>query len=245
MPHAAPQSSAGHAGQDSATDGQTGMVRCFAGLPLPRNWQDGLAALHRMLDDQCGPDPALFDGLPPRLRWTPPANWHLTLRFLGNVPESRCAEVAGALGAVAFAPVPLALGRIGTFPARGEPRVLWLGLARGTAECARLAEAVDAALAPLGFPREARPFVPHLTLARVREIRRPAGTANARHEGTRAGTGTVMRGEWRHLLRALDAHIADAFPEASCTVRQMVLWRSDPGTGHPVHTPLAVVPARG
>ncbi|MEG6506442.1 RNA 2',3'-cyclic phosphodiesterase [Nitratidesulfovibrio sp. 1201_IL3209] len=251
------------------------MLRCFVGLPLPPEWQDRLAALR----DELGVsghasghspgdarDPALADLLR-RLRWTPPGNWHLTLRFLGDVPASRRDEVADALKAIAFAPVPLAVGRAGVFPARGAPRVLWLGLARGARECAALAGAVNAALVPLGFAPDARPFAPHLTLARLREAHRPD-----RRENDRPGNDHQRHGRWGGerngaarsggespsppspraaadardaLLAAVDARVfRSASPWPGCTVRDMVLWRSDLGGAHPVYTPLAVLPAR-
>ncbi|WMW66520.1 RNA 2',3'-cyclic phosphodiesterase [Nitratidesulfovibrio liaohensis] len=187
-----------------------------------------------------------------RLHWTPPGNWHLTLRFLGDVPAPRCNEVANALRTISFAPLQLAVGAAGAFPARGAPRVLWLGLAQGAPECTALATAVNAALAPLGFAPEDRPFAPHLTMARVREARR----GDRQRDVARSG-GEPSYPPSQHLARAAadarDALLAAinarinraASPWPGCTVREMVLWRSDLGGGRPVHTPLAVLPARG
>lgn len=252
-----------------STQDAPGMARCFVGLPLPPEWQDRLAALRDELSvsghasghasgDTSGDvrDPALADLLR-RLRWTPPGNWHLTLRFLGDVPASRCGEVADALKAIPFAPVTLAVGGAGVFPARGAPRVLWLGLARGARECAAMAGAVDAALVPLGFAPDARPFAPHLTLARLREAHRPDRRENDRPGNDHQGHGRrggespsppSPRAAWEArdaLLAAVDARVSrSASPWPGCTVRDMVLWRSDLGGAHPVYTPLAVLPAR-
>ena len=269
---AAPADQAGHSCQ-SGQSGQKGAepaVRCFVGLPLPQEWQDRLAVLRDRLhapgrtpaDDR---QPALADLLR-RLRWTHPGNWHLTLRFLGNVPTPRLPELTTALAEVAFAPFTLAVGRAGAFPARGTPRVLWLGLTRGGKECASLAGAVNAALAPLGFAPEGRPFAPHLTLARVHEARGidrpehdrqehgPRGAergACARPEGESAFPAFPQAAAARAallaaLLAAIDAGITrSASPWPACMVREIVLWRSDLGGPHPVYTPLAVLPARG
>jgi 2'-5' RNA ligase len=65
----------------------------------------------------------------------------------------------------------VAAGGLGGFPSLGRPRVLWVGIARGVAEIAALAAAVDRATAGLGFPPESRPFRGHLTVARVRSPR--------------------------------------------------------------------------
>lgn len=270
---------AGHFCQ-SGQPGQSGQkgaqpaVRCFVGLPLPQEWQDRLAVLRDHLpapgrtpaDDR---QPALADLLR-RLRWTHPGNWHLTLRFLGNVPAPRIPELATALAQVAFAPFTLAVGRAGAFPARGAPRVVWLGLARGAKECASLAASVDAVLAPLGFAPESRPFAPHLTLARVHEARSDDRPENGSPESGRQKH--ALRDKARHgarhgarpddasafaafpqvadtraaLLAVIDAGIARAAsPWPACMVREMVLWRSDLGGPHPAYTPLAVLPTRG
>ncbi|WP_353117538.1 RNA 2',3'-cyclic phosphodiesterase [Nitratidesulfovibrio sp.] len=239
-------------------------IRCFVGLPLPPQWQDRLAALRTDLHAPCadadttGPDahaPALADLLR-RLRWTPPGNWHLTLRFLGDMPVPRCAEVADALRTISFAPLQLAVGKAGVFPARGVPRVLWLGLARGAPECAALAGAVNAALVRLGFAPEDRPFAPHLTLARVREARRDGERHGAAcRDGESASpprlySPRAMTDARDALLAAIDTRInraptsRAASPWPDCTVREMVLWRSDLGGTHPVYTPLAVLPAQ-
>uniref|UniRef100_B8DP27 RNA 2',3'-cyclic phosphodiesterase n=1 Tax=Nitratidesulfovibrio vulgaris (strain DSM 19637 / Miyazaki F) TaxID=883 RepID=B8DP27_NITV9 len=243
-----------------------GTVRCFVGLPLPPQWQDRLAALRDDLHaacatadttgpGMCDPAPMLLTALADllrRLHWTPPGNWHLTLRFLGAVPAPRCDEVADALRTISFAPLQLAVGKAGVFPARGDPRVLWLGLAQGAAECAALATAVNAALVPLGFTPEDRPFAPHLTLARLREARREGGQRRAAPPGGESASppsrpsshaATDARDA---LLAAINTRISRAAsPWPVCTVREMVLWRSDPGGGRPVYTPLAVLPSRG
>ncbi len=274
MGAAAPSDQSAPADQScqSGQSGQSGQkdagpaVRCFVGLPLPREWQDRLAVLrvHLHAPDRTPSDdrqPALADLLC-RLRWTHPGNWHLTLRFLGNVPTLRIPELTTVLAQVAFAPFTLAVGRAGAFPARGTPRVVWLGLARGGKECASLARAVNAALAPLGFAPEERPFAPHLTLARVHEARSDGRPESDRQAHGRPGNNRRARAcpdgasdfpafpqaaaARAALLAVIDAGITrSASPWPACMVREMVLWRSDPGGPHPVYTPLAVLPARG
>lgn len=100
----------------------------------------------------------------------PEGQLHLTLKFLGDVEESRVAAAAAALGEAARGARAFATSwrGLGVFPARGAPRVVWAGCDAGAAELRALADRVDEVFATAGFPREARAFRPHLTLARVR-----------------------------------------------------------------------------
>jgi 2'-5' RNA ligase len=105
--------------------------------------------------------------------WVAADNLHLTLKFLGRVEPARLEQVVTALAAVAASssPFDLAVRGLGAFPSPSRPRVLWAGLAGGASELALLAARVEAALGPLGFPPEERPFSAHVTLGRVREPR--------------------------------------------------------------------------
>src|SRR5436190_9797038 len=97
---------------------------------------------------------------------------HLTLVFLGEVDEAVAQSVVAAMSEpFSLAPFALSIGGAGVFPPRGAPRVLWLGVLDGTAEAIALQRLVVDRLAPFGIEREARPFRPHLTLARWRESR--------------------------------------------------------------------------
>jgi 2'-5' RNA ligase len=118
--------------------------------------------------------------------WTRPEHLHLTLRFLGETPADRIPELHERAGGIARelanmgANLELTLAGLGAFPSLREPRVLWLGVVGADlARLAGLAEALDAAAVQLGFPAEARPFRPHLTLGRVRSQRGGADLARA------------------------------------------------------------------
>jgi RNA 2',3'-cyclic 3'-phosphodiesterase len=106
--------------------------------------------------------------VPGLLRSSAGAPEHLTLKFLGEVPEPRVGEVGRELeralaGASSF---PISVEGLGVFPSPGRPRVLWAGIGKGRAELSDLARRTESALAPLGFPSEPRPFVAHVTLRR-------------------------------------------------------------------------------
>ena len=103
------------------------------------------------------------------VRWVRPGGIHLTLKFLGDTPEARLDEIMGALAMAArdVRPFSFAVGGLGCFPNTRQPRVLWVGLQEPTGTLVRLRDAVEAHVAPLGFPTEKRRFHPHLTLGRV------------------------------------------------------------------------------
>ena len=104
-----------------------------------------------------------------RITWVAPDRLHVTVRFIGDVDQTRSTTIADALRpGLALTPFDVAVEGVGTFPPHGAPRVLWAGIGRG-AEAIGAGEAeVSARLEACGVPREARPYHPHVTLARVR-----------------------------------------------------------------------------
>ncbi len=114
---------------------------------------------------------ALVDRLRPaaRIQWSPPANLHITTKFIGEWPEERLAEVQRALASLPpFAPMRIAIRRLGFFPNPHNPRVFWCGI-EAPQDLARLAADTEQALEKIGIAREQRAFSPHLTLARIKE----------------------------------------------------------------------------
>ena len=89
------------------------------------------------------------------VRWTPVDRLHVTLQFLGAVPEERVPSIRAAMEAAAADSRPLALQVIGAggFPGAGRPRVVWLGVRDGEGRLAALAADLAERLAALGFPR--------------------------------------------------------------------------------------------
>ena len=105
-----------------------------------------------------------------KLTWVPVDRMHLTVRFIGEVDEGQAPRVREALAMpAAVAPFDLALTGLGVFPPSGRPRVLWVGLGAGREQVLALEREVSARLDACGIAGEARPYSPHLTLARVRE----------------------------------------------------------------------------
>jgi RNA 2',3'-cyclic 3'-phosphodiesterase len=115
--------------------------------------------IRRRIDEAC---PEL------RARWIPDDNLHVTLAFIGEVPEARVPGIVSALEASFATPVfTLGIAGSGVFPASGHPRVIWLGVSEGTMPLAGLYADVTARLEPLGVPPERRPYHAHLTIARL------------------------------------------------------------------------------
>jgi RNA 2',3'-cyclic 3'-phosphodiesterase len=109
-----------------------------------------------------------------KLRWVPPPNMHLTVRFLGQVAESVDALIVALTQPISVDPFDLTLGGCGAFPPAGAVRVVWIGLAAGAPQLAQISAIIDARVTPFGFEPEARPYSPHLTLARAdRHARAP------------------------------------------------------------------------
>jgi len=114
---------------------------------------------------------ALLDRLRPvaRLKWSPPANLHITTRFIGEWPAERLADLRAALGGIPSHPaIPIHIRNLGFFPNPHSPRILWAGV-EAAPDLAALASETDHALSPLGLKPGDRPFSPHLTLARIKE----------------------------------------------------------------------------
>lgn len=103
-----------------------------------------------------------------RIHWSPPANLHITTKFIGEWPEARLEELATVLAGLAPRPaIPVEIRRVGFFPNPHSPRVFWCGIEAPGLEA--LAADIDRVTAALGIASEARAFSPHLTLARIKE----------------------------------------------------------------------------
>ena len=183
------------------------MIRTFIGISLSNEYKRRLGELAHEWQDR----------VHSRLAWTKPENWHLTLKFLGELPEEEVTALGIALGRIRFESFPLQAGGAGVFPPlkQGNPRVVWVGLTRGGKECCALAEAIEKTVTTLGYPPEKKPFAAHLTLARVKK---------------------VENDPWPEVLQSMGEVV---WPEHM--VDKFVLWRSELGAEGPVYTPLTEV----
>ncbi len=138
-------------------------MRAFVAVELPAEVRSRLAALNRQLAESQAD-----------VKWVEAQNLHVTMRFLGEMSEKPLEEVRRRLEAIGrAAPVCEAqLSQPGAFPSIRSPRVIWMGLGAGAKALARIAARIDKELRSLGIAPEARAFVAHVTLGRVRSSRR-------------------------------------------------------------------------
>jgi 2'-5' RNA ligase len=136
-------------------------IRAFIALAISATAKSALADVMQRLAVQA----------PAGVRWVDPARMHLTLKFLGNVEPGLVDGIIDAIaGAAAGAsPFSIHLSGLGMFPNERRPRILWAGVQGGLDALHQLREQIEESMSGLGFPRERRPFSPHLTLGRVRE----------------------------------------------------------------------------
>jgi|Deesub1362A_J573_1020465.scaffolds.fasta_scaffold00034_8 2'-5' RNA ligase len=136
-------------------------LRCFISVELPPDLRSSLYRATSALRESCS-----------RARWVPPENLHITLKFLGNVKARAIPGLVALLKEhlAPFAALEVELQGAGAFPSPQRPRVVWLGVREPRALQA-LQQAVEAAAQQAGFSPEERPFVPHLTLGRLKEPR--------------------------------------------------------------------------
>ena len=102
-------------------------------------------------------------------RWVPPENYHVTLRFIGEVPAWRAEEIDLALAAISATGFDLQLSGVGTFEKGGKVLSLWVGVERNKA-LEHLQSKIETAMQRAGLDSERRRFNPHITLARVDSV---------------------------------------------------------------------------
>lgn len=151
--------------------------------------------------------------------WSRDHQLHITLKFLGDVPDQDIAAVCHAAreASSTVKPFDIHLGPLGCFPAPANPRVLWVGVDDPDQACRRWVQAIDPLLADFDIKPETRAYVPHVTLARSRST---AGAA-------------ILR-------RVLAAPPTLASP--LMTVREVVVFESTLDPGGARHSVLATIP---
>lgn len=109
------------------------------------------------------------------VKWIPASNIHLTIKFLGEVPQARLALLNKTLQSTLYSlkPLEFQVGNLSAFPTPRRPRVIWIGV-QAPLELDSLQKNVEDAASRLGFPSEDRPFSPHLTLGRVNQHASPS-----------------------------------------------------------------------
>jgi RNA 2',3'-cyclic 3'-phosphodiesterase len=104
------------------------------------------------------------------VRWLDATQMHLTLGFFGVVPEGVGLKLREELGAIRFAAFFLPMTGVGTFPPKGPPKIIWIGVGRAHPHLFQIHKRVQEAALAAGLEPELRPFHPHVTLARCQRI---------------------------------------------------------------------------
>jgi len=157
------------------------MLRCFIAVNIDEEVRKRLVEAQGKLA-ATGADVKLVE----------PQNIHVTMKFLGDVAESKVAEIVEALkrGAQGTGQFDVGVKKIGVFPNLSYIRVVWAGVEEGRNELVDIQRKIDVELRPLGFQPE-RDFVPHLTLARVRTARSKERLASFVKENAGADFGVT------------------------------------------------------
>lgn len=184
-------------------------MRVFLAVDVDDRVRAGIRALIERLRE-----PMDRAGRQSRVGWVAPDRVHVTLHFIGELTESRVGELTAAVERpLDVAPFDSGLGGLGLFPPRGRPRVLWVGVERGSAAVGALRAATGKRLVALGLPVDERAFSPHVTLARFRE------------QGPMALRSVIERAGPSHI--------------GTCRVTSVTLYQSRLGAGGATYTPLA------
>ena len=128
------------------------MIRLFVGLGLPEPLRETLSMMERGI---------------PGARWIEADNYHVTLRFIGEVAEDRAEDIDSALGAVQAPPFALSLAGAGHFGKLRKARSVWAGV-EASEPLNHLQARVESAIVRAGNAPEERRFKPHVTLARIK-----------------------------------------------------------------------------
>jgi 2'-5' RNA ligase len=134
------------------------LIRSFLAIELPEAIRKRIEEIQRDLRS-----------LNSDVRWVSPEKIHLTLKFFGNIEESRVDTIAKSIEPLVGGTQPFSLEAkgMGAFPNIKNPRVIWMGLIDEKQVLVPLQKQLESTLATIGFQVEDRPFRPHLTLGRV------------------------------------------------------------------------------
>jgi 2'-5' RNA ligase len=115
----------------------------------------------------------LLAGLDPHIRgvrWTDPTQMHLTLGFFDDVPDDVDSALREKLSAIDFGVFFLPVGGVGMFSAKGAPKIIWIGVGKAHPHLFQVHKRVQESALAAGLEPELRPWHPHITIARCRDV---------------------------------------------------------------------------
>ena len=149
-------------------------MRLFTAIELPEPAREHLLRLRAELLKTAD--------LADAVSWVKPENLHVTLKFLGEVPDAVVPKLTDSLAGVPVEPMRLTADHVVLFPKRGPVRVIAAGFAGDVDRLSKLFADVEDACAVAGFEREGRAYTPHATLGRARPGRGGPGLRRLRDE---------------------------------------------------------------
>jgi len=165
-------------------------MRLFIALDLPAELREAIGRATAQLRNEA-----------PGARWSKPEALHVTLKFLGETAADRVPEIEKALQAVGAESISLKFRGVGFFPNEERPRVMFCNV-EAPKSLHDLALQVEKALEAIGFERETRPYIPHLTLARLNSARNVEKLIRAAAPLTSYDFGATRESEF-HLFESV------------------------------------------
>lgn len=162
--------------------------RLFVGLVVPEVVRRDLAELAEPLA---------------AVRWIPPENLHLTLRFIGDSDNARRDRIVDALARVRVEPFILPVEGLGVFPTRGPAKVIWAGLGNAHTRLFQLRKQVDDALLSVDMTIDVHSFHPHITIGRLAESYEPKELARFLEQHAKFEAPPFRVGEFQLLASDL------------------------------------------
>ena len=180
------------------------MIRSFLAIEIPRTI---LKKIEEVQDD--------LKSSRVDVRWVSPEKIHLTLKFFGNIDESRIDPIVKSIEGPTqtTSPFSLKVRGVGAFPHLKNPRIIWMGLVDGKEVLVHFQKQLERELEKIGFETEGKVFHPHLTLGRMR-------SSKGREE----------------LAGRMERHKEEEFGDFQ--VERIVLFKSDLKPTGPIYTPL-------
>jgi RNA 2',3'-cyclic 3'-phosphodiesterase len=151
--------------------------RLFVAIDPPDSITDALQAL----------DPKVRG-----VKWVSPKQMHLTLGFFGSVPPESLEDLKTRLSAIHFGSFFLPVQGLGAFPAKGSPKIIWIGVGKGHPHLFQIHKRVQEAAIASGLEPDLRPWHPHITLARCRDVSRQAVRTLLAGDGIEVGMFPVQ-----------------------------------------------------
>ncbi len=179
-------------------------MRTFVGIPLPPTYKEIMRKTISKITSLN----------PPTIRWVRPENFHLTLHFIGEIPDTQVKDIEKVLGEVHCNSFTFCAGGGGVFPSLRRPRVLWVGCREGATSLQQLFKMVGNVLVSSGaLENVPLKFSPHLTLGRIK--------------------ASAPAQKWKDILGVINDF---SWPQIS--IGSFVLWKSTLTPRGPIYTPI-------